>query len=110
MSVKKIRKRVLDEINLDTSVFMTSFDKAAALLLEHKKVLESAGWSSVHLKMQRGYDYGELVVKGMRLETDKEFEERIKQEEAQEKRDAEKEAKAKARRKRQYDKLKEEFG
>ena len=35
------RKRILSEINLDTEMFMTSFDKATRLLTEQKEKLEA---------------------------------------------------------------------
>jgi len=75
---KKImeRKRILSEINLDTEMFMTSFDKAARLLIEQKDKLEKDGWTSVHLKMEYWYDDVELKVYGMRLENDVEFNKR----------------------------------
>lgn len=44
------RKRILSEIDIDTEMFMTSFDKAAKLLTKQKEKLEKQGWMSVHLK------------------------------------------------------------
>lgn len=70
------RKRILSEINLDTEIFATSFDKAAKLLIEHKERLEKEGWTSVHLKMEYHYDIGQLKVYGIRLENDAEFSKR----------------------------------
>ena len=67
------RKRILSEINLDTEIFMTSFDKAARLLTEQKERLEKEGWTSVHLKMEYSHDWAELKAYGMRLENDAEF-------------------------------------
>lgn len=75
------RKRILSEINLDTGIFMTSFDKAARLLMEQKEELEAQGWTSVHLKMEYYYDYAELKAYGMRLENDAEFSKRKEAEE-----------------------------
>jgi hypothetical protein len=71
------RKRILSRINIDTDMFITSFGKAAELLLEQKYKLEKEGWTSVHLKMDHHYDGGELVVMGMRLENDIEYNKRI---------------------------------
>jgi len=70
--------KVLDTINFDTSIFYTSLDKASRLLLEAKSKFESEGWTSIHLKAEYvGYDGGtELVLKGMRLENDSEFNKR----------------------------------
>lgn len=75
------RKRILSEINLDTEMFMTSFDKASRLLLEQKKRLEKQGWTSIHLKMEYYYDDAELKAYGMRLENDTEFNKRKEEEE-----------------------------
>ena len=69
--MKKIK--VLHEINIDTSMFMTSFEKAAKLLIIKKEELEKQGWSSISLEMEYYYDNSELVAKGLRLETDVEF-------------------------------------
>lgn len=70
------RKRILSEINLDTEMFMTSFDKAARLLIEYKEKLEKEGWTSVHLKMEYYYNISGLKAYGMRLENDAEFNKR----------------------------------
>ena len=75
------RKRILSEINLDTEMFMTSFDKAARLLTEQKERLEKEGWTSVHLKMEYWYEGAELKAYGMRLENDTEFNKRKEVEE-----------------------------
>jgi len=58
-------------------MFMTSFEKAAKLLLEQKDKLEKEGWTGVHLKMDYYYDGAELIVMGMRLENDNEYNKRI---------------------------------
>lgn len=58
-------------------MFMTSFDKAAKLLLDQKDKLEKEGWTSIHLKMNNNYSESELVVLGMRLETDDEYNKRL---------------------------------
>jgi hypothetical protein len=71
------RKRILSQININTDMFMTSFEKAAKLLLEQKDKLEKEGWINVHLKMDYYYDGAELIVMGMRLENDNEYNERI---------------------------------
>ena len=75
------RKLILSEINLDTEMFMTSFDKAAKLLNEQKEKLEKQGWISVHLKMEYYYEGAELKAYGMRLENDTEFNKRKESEE-----------------------------
>jgi len=99
------RKRVLSEVKLDTQMFMTSFEKASKLLLEQKEELEKQGWTSVHLKMEHGYDHCELKAYGMRLENDSEFNKR--------KADEEKKLKAAERKlereKRKYEELKRKF-
>ena len=41
------RKLILNEINLDTEMFMTYFDKASNLLINKKKELEKQGWSDI---------------------------------------------------------------
>ena len=100
------RKRILSEINLDTEMFMTSFDKAARLLTEQKERLEEQGWTSVHLKIEYYYDGGELKAYGMRLENDTEFN---KRKDAEEKKV--KAAKRKAERERKkYEELKLKYG
>lgn len=71
------RKRILAQVNIDTDMFMTSFEKAAKILLEQKDKLKKEGWTSVHLKMDYYHDGAELIVIGMRLENDTEFNERI---------------------------------
>lgn len=65
--------KVLDEININTEIFLTSFEKSSEILLQEKVKLERDGWSSIHLKMKYYNDWAELVVMGMRYETDKEF-------------------------------------
>jgi len=100
------RKRILSEINLDTEMFMTSFDKAARLLTEQKKRLEKEGWTSVHLKMDYWYDGAELKAYGMRLENDTEFNRR---KEAEEKKLKAAERKAELERKK-YQELKLKYG
>lgn len=99
------RKRILSEINLDTEMFMTSFDKAASILIEQKEKLEKEGWINIHLKMNYYYGGADLVVYGMRLENDTEFNKRKKQEELKLKRDKQR----LERRQKQYEKLKKEF-
>jgi hypothetical protein len=71
------RKRILSQININTDMFMTSFEKAAKLLLEQKDKLEKEGWTGVHLKMDYYQDGAELIVMGMRLENDNEYNKRI---------------------------------
>ena len=100
------RKRILSEINLDTEMFMTSFDKSARLLTEQKERLEKEGWTSVHLKMEYWYDGAELKAYGMRLENDTEFN---KRKEAEEKKLKAAERKAERERKK-YEELKLKYG
>jgi hypothetical protein len=100
------RKRILSEINLDTEIFMTSFDKAARLLTEQKERLEKEGWTSVHLKMEYSHDWAELKAYGMRLENDAEFN---KRKEADEKKLKAAERKAERERKK-YEELKLKYG
>jgi hypothetical protein len=71
------RKQILDFINLDVEMFMTSFENAAKLLLEQKDKLEKEGWTNIHLKMNYYNEGEELVVMGMRLETDIEYSKRL---------------------------------
>ena len=71
------RKRILSQVNINTDMFMTSFEKAAKILLEQKDKLEKEGWTSVHLKMDYYHDGAELIVMGMRLENDTEYNKRI---------------------------------
>jgi hypothetical protein len=71
------RKRILSQVNINTDMFMTSFEKAAKILLEQKDKLEKEGWTSVHLKMDYYHDGSELIVMGMRLENDTEYNKRI---------------------------------
>lgn len=99
------RKKVLREINLDTSMFMTSFDKASKLLLEQKEKLEEQGWTSIHFKMRYYYGGAELEVYGMRLENDEEFNKRCKDEAKELKK---REMKEKRERKK-YEELKKKF-
>ena len=99
------RKRILSEVNLDTEIFMTSFDKAAKLLTEQKEKLEKQGWTSVHLKMEYSYDSAELKVYGMRVENDSEFN---KRREAEEKKIKAVENKLERERKK-YEELKNKF-
>lgn len=70
------KKLVLKEINIDTSMFMTSFEKASELLIKEKQRLEEEGWSNIHLKHNMSYDSSEIVAMGMRLESDDEFKKR----------------------------------
>lgn len=100
------RKRILSEINLDTEMFMTSFDKAARLLTEQKERLEKEGWTSVHLKMEYWYEGAELKAYGMRLENDTEFN---KRKEVEEKKLKAAEIKAERERKK-YEELKLKYG
>mgnify|MGYP001004132276 CR=1 FL=1 len=100
------RKRILSEINLDTEIFMTSFDKAAKLLIETKEKLEKQGWTNIHLKMDYHCDYNELTVYGMRLESDIEFD---KRKEVEEKKIKAAERKAERERKK-YEELKLKYG
>ena len=100
------KKRILSEINLDTEVFMTSFDKAAMLLIEQKDKLEKQGWTGVHLKMEYYYDGGELKAYGMRLENDSEFNKR-KQTEEKKLKAAEKKSE---RERKKYEELKLKYG
>lgn len=100
------RKRILSEINLDTEMFMTSFEKAARLLTEQKERLEKRGWTSVHLKMEHYYGGAELKAYGMRLENETEFN---KRKEAEEKKLKAVERKAERERKK-YEELKLKYG
>ena len=100
------RRRVLSEINLDTEMFMTSFDKAARLLTEQKEKLEKQGWTSVHLKMEYYYEGAELKAYGMRLENDAEFNKR-KEAEAKKLKAAERKAE---RERKKYEELKLKYG
>lgn len=100
------RKRILSEINLDTEMFMTSFDKAARLLTEQKEKLEKQGWTSVHLKMEYYYGDGELKAYGMRFENNAEFNKRKK---AEAKKLKAAESKAERERKK-YEELKLKYG
>lgn len=101
--MKKIK--VLRQINFDTDIFMTTFEKASELLLTHKERLEKEGWTSIHLKFELYYDGAELNVYGHRLETDEEF--AIRQKEELKKKKAEE--KKLERKRKQYEKLKKEF-
>ena len=96
------KKRILSEIELDTEMFMTSFDKAARLLTEQKERLEREGWTNVHLKMKYHYESAELTVYGMRLENDTEFNKR-KEAEAKKLKAAERKAE---RERKKYEELK----
>lgn len=71
------RKRILSQVNINTDMFMTSFEKAAKLILEQKDKLEKEGWTSVHFKMDYYHDGAELIVMGMRLENDAEYNIRV---------------------------------
>lgn len=71
------RKRILSKVNINIDMFMTSFDKAAKLLLEQKDKLEKEGWSSLHFKMNYYHEGSEIIVMGMRLENDTEYNKRI---------------------------------
>lgn len=80
------KKFVLDQIrDIDANIFLTSFEYAAHLLILKKKELESKGWSNIHLKLEEWYDGAELVVMGRRLETDDEFQKRIKKQQKESK-------------------------
>ena len=103
MKLEKIK--ILAEINIDTDFLFTSFDKAAKLLLEKKVELEKAGWSSVHLKFERHYDYADVVAMGMRLENNKEYKDRLKKIKEKEKRAAKKLERDRI----EYEKLKKQF-
>ena len=97
--------KILDEIDFDTGSLMTSFEKASKILIKEKDRLESEGWSSVHLKLERYYGDCRIIVKGMRLEHDSEFNKRVK---AKEKQELRKKRKLESERKK-YEKLKEKF-
>jgi len=99
------RKKVLDYIDIDTDIFMTSFDNAAKLLLEKKEELESQGWSSIHLILEQHYTGADLVCKGMRAETDGELAYRVRLLKMRKDRAAAKEK----REKQQYEKLKAKY-
>jgi hypothetical protein len=71
------KKRVLGKININTDIFITSFEEAAKLLLEQKDKLEKDGWASVHLSMEYYNDGAELIAMGMRLENDVEYDKRL---------------------------------
>ena len=62
-------------------------------------------WLDLEIEYHQSYDYGEIVLLGWRYETDNEFKSRIKNLEIVEKN---KEA-AKEKRKKQYERLKQEF-
>jgi hypothetical protein len=98
------KKLVLREINIDTSMFMTSFEKASELLIKEKQRLEEEGWSNIHLKHNMSYDSSEIVAMGMRLESDDEFKKRRVSEGLKEKAKARRE---KAREKAELKKYKE---
>lgn len=100
------KKRILDKINIDTDIFMTSFDKAAKLLLEQKDKLEKEGWTSIHLKMDYYHDGAELIVMGMRLENDNEYNKRI----ADEQKKLIAAQKKEERQRKQFEKLKLKYG
>jgi len=74
------RKKVLDQVNINTSMFMTSLENAAKILIEQKDKLEKEGWTNLHLKMKVDYDWSELVIMGMRMENDDEYTQRLFQE------------------------------
>jgi hypothetical protein len=97
--------KVLSEINIDTEMFMTSFEKAAKLLLEQKEKLEKQGWSGIHFKMEYYYDGGELKVYGMREESDAEYNKRLETE-AKKLMAAEKKAE---RERKKYEELKKKY-
>ena len=71
------RKQVLSQVNINTDMFLTSFEKVAQLLLEQKDKLEREGWINLHLEMEYSNEFAELIVMGMRLENDDEYNERI---------------------------------
>jgi len=71
------RKRILSQIPINTDMFMTSFEKAAILLLVQKENLENDGWTNIHLKMDYYNDGADLIVMGMRLENDTEYNNRL---------------------------------
>jgi len=71
------RKRVLSKIDIDTDIFMTSFEEAAKLLLEKKYILEKEGWIDIHLKLEYFNDWVEVIAMGMRYENDTEYNERL---------------------------------
>ena len=75
------RKRVLREINIDTDMFLVSFEDAARILLEQKDILEKQGWSSISLSMEYQYDGASLIAMGLRLENDEEYNKRLENEE-----------------------------
>jgi len=74
------RIRIEDQINLDTFKMFdnVSFEELAKNLIEEKEKLEQQGWTDPKLQMIYSYDGSELLVYGMRLESDKEFESRKK--------------------------------
>lgn len=74
------RKRILSQVNINTDMFMTSFEKVSQLILEQKDKLEKEGWTSVHFKMDYSYEGSELIVMGMRLENDTEYNKRLSDE------------------------------
>lgn len=76
--------KVLDEVNINIEIFLTSLDKLPKIIKEQKERLENEGWDDLRLVYEdcnTGYD--ELLLKGMRLETDEEFDKRKKQHEKQ---------------------------
>jgi hypothetical protein len=105
------KKRILDQINIDTDMFMTSFEKAAKLLLEQKNKLEQEGWTSIHLTMEYyNGGYSELIVMGMRLETDEEYKNRLLKETKELERKRLLQQRKEEREKRKYEELKKKYG
>jgi hypothetical protein len=100
------RIRILSPIPINTEKFMTSFDKAAELLLKEKEHLEKEGWTSIHLKMEYGYEGSDVIAYGMRLENDEEFKKRKEKEEK--KLNAAKRKEERERKK--YEELKAKYG
>ena len=101
--MKKIRVRDTAEDGLDITGDIGEVVTALMTLAER---FYQKGWTNLKIEHhQHAYDYGELILTGEREETDNEFKSRIKNLEIVEKN---KEA-AKEKRKKQYERLKQEF-
>ena len=101
------RIRIEDQINLDTFKMFdnVSFEEISKTLIEEKEKLEQQGWTDPKIKIQLSYDGAELLVYGMRLENDEEFEIRIAKEELK----AKKARKKEERERKLYEELKTKF-
>lgn len=82
--------------------------KADAVFAQLKKEvdkLHNEGWEHIEFEKEDSYDYGQMVAFGIRIENDKEFNERKNKIEQKQKREELKLQKEKE----QYDKLKQKF-